>query len=1223
MVFLSRNFYCLLVSALVLCCIDNLMCLPVHAQQNSTTSGREFYISFLPNFHNNIANKNKNLRDSLYIFCSGPPFTSVIIRSRDFNGNTENTEVIISEKGIAQFGVPWVDFEPEGFNESGRKFVLGDNGKKILPYFHVVSPEDISVYALNQAVTTSDASLIYPVSSLGKNYFLLSYPSSGVLVKDTLAYHSTPSQGIITATEDNTLITIYPTADLVNQFDFSGEYSRKIDISLNKGESYLLQTLIEKENLRRDISGTYIESNKPIAVFAGHQRSGAPRVISETGLSRDHLYEQVPPIEQWGYKFQVIPFPKGTIEFPTYSEVRILASEDSTFLTIGDKVLDTLQKGEIVDLKLDNAFVISSSNPILVAAIKSSTQSDKHSEGIGDPLLIYIPPYNQYQKVYTVCNIQGHGTFSSSSDVAFTEQYISIVSPRAGLATLRLDGSPIDSALIRTISTNNSSDFCDYVYAIAAVSEGTHTLRGTLPFATYVYGYGNANSYGYVGGIGTQPIRKPSVFQKSNDTTVCKGNVANIILKGGKKYRWLSSKFISCDTCSETKVTPDTTVTLYVEVTNYYDCTFLDSVSIKVSNIELTMPKDTTVCLGSAITLTTKGGSTYKWRKDETLSCDTCQTTVAVPYKPKHTYYLTTSNNYGCSITDSVTLTTIPVIVSTQNDTVICRGQSLVLKAQGAKNYKWSPSKGLECDTCQTTIVRPESTTQYIVTGYINDECKSTDTVVITVSSLSINVQDDTTICKGSSVSLTANASENTYRWKPSMSLSCDTCSTTLATPDKTTMYYVETYNEHCSGIDSVLVTVVNFQPIVSNDTIICKGDSVKLTVSKAARYTWSPSNSLSCSTCQNPTAFPQETTTYVCKTESAEMCTDFDTVRVFIRPCKPVDTIVFKPTLTCDSNTISYTIFNTKNAPPNRTFSIVSFTGDETVFQRIQPAKPTVQMNFGDSLTFTIRFIPKDARSYEGYFTCMFDDGEEFILNVRGLGRYSVVELKTSDTSEIFPGSFIYTTVSSKSNSWDVSGLTDIDIFIKYLSRALVFNELRKDKGVLNEWTLSPTVVNHQDTTILSVRCIGKKPIEKDGDLFSVSFKTLLFDQPIAEIISTGKSLVTPCIDFKEAYSKVELTACFLQGRMLKTSGIPYSLAHSVNDAGLVIDVNLGIAGRTLLELYSLTGEKVMTLNDSFMNAGTYQFTTHINSLSSGLYYIAMHSGIYSTTSKVVIKKQ
>ena len=62
-------------------------------------------------------------------------------------------------------------------------------------------------------------------------------------------------------------------------------------------------------------------------------------------------------------------------------------------------------------------------------------------------------------------------------------------------------------------------------------------------------------------------------------------------------------------------------------------------------------------------------------------------------------------------------------------------------------------------------------------------------------------------------------------------------------------------------------------------------GNPVQLGVTGGSIFNWSPSTSLSCTTCPNPTASPSTTTTYIVTSDLSSTCKNADTVTVFVVP--------------------------------------------------------------------------------------------------------------------------------------------------------------------------------------------------------------------------------------------------------------------------------------------------------------------------------------------------
>ncbi len=79
------------------------------------------------------------------------------------------------------------------------------------------------------------------------------------------------------------------------------------------------------------------------------------------------------------------------------------------------------------------------------------------------------------------------------------------------------------------------------------------------------------------------------------------------------------------------------------------------------------------------------------------------------------------------------------------------------------------------------------------------------------------STSSDTTIDYGSSVQLFVNGSGAWIQWYPTDNLSCNTCSTTIATPSETTTYTVS-YNDgvHCPAIRNITVNV-DYKPQIPN----------------------------------------------------------------------------------------------------------------------------------------------------------------------------------------------------------------------------------------------------------------------------------------------------------------------------------------------------------------------------------------------------------------------
>jgi len=171
--------------------------------------------------------------------------------------------------------------------------------------------------------------------------------------------------------------------------------------------------------------------------------------------------------------------------------------------------------------------------------------------------------------------------------------------------------------------------------------------------------------------------------------------------------------------------------------------------------------------------------------------------------------------------------------------------------------------------------------------------CNDTTVTNFTLFPLpTVSVTADTTICLGQNLPLQASGAA-TYNWSlpSSSSLSCSNCPDPLASPTITTSYIVTgTSAQGCQASDTMHVTVnqpVTVQVLPPTDSV-CVGQSVQLTASGAALYSWSPAEGLNNSNIANPLASPAATTLYQVTGSDNKNCfhdTETVTVTVFNYP--------------------------------------------------------------------------------------------------------------------------------------------------------------------------------------------------------------------------------------------------------------------------------------------------------------------------------------------------
>lgn len=383
-------------------------------------------------------------------------------------------------------------------------------------------------------------------------------------------------------------------------------------------------------------------------------------------------------------------------------------------------------------------------------------------------------------------------------------------------------------------------------------------------------------------------LKPKPVITITGDTTICEGETTQLTASGAISHAWTPATGLSCTPCSNPVASPFTTTGYTIIGTNGSGCKDTAEVTITVlTKPVVTTNSNQTICNSDTALLTATGANSYVWLPAATLSCSTCDSTLAFPAVTTAYSVIGTSAN-GCKDTAAVTVQvdTLPV-VSAGADKEICIGSSTMLLATGANTYAWTPATGLSNANAANPTANPTVSTTYIVTGTNGNNCSATDTVIVTVHPLpTVSAGTDKTICKGIGVTLQATGAD-TFTWTPAMGLSCTNCANPIANPATTTTYVVTGADSNgCSAKDTMTV-FVNPQPTVGagSDKTICLNDSVQLLATGASTYTWSPGTGLSCTNCATPTAGPAVTTTYTVIGTDANGCKDTASVTVNVNP--------------------------------------------------------------------------------------------------------------------------------------------------------------------------------------------------------------------------------------------------------------------------------------------------------------------------------------------------
>jgi gliding motility-associated-like protein len=434
--------------------------------QDHSNKGKEFWLCFpahVPTGTNTLANM------SLFITSDKNSSGKVTV-----NGFTQNFTVTANQVSPAiniPYPVAYISNAESGSPVNKGIHVQVDDGKP-----------PVVVFAHVYADKRSEATLVLPVSVLGKKYYSMNfYQAAGNI-------GNAKSQFAIVATEPQTTVRYR---------------LRKNGISDVSSTTILLPAAGDVLQVQDalDLSGSVIESVSPdgkegckkIAVFSG---SSAISIKNYDCTSTDVLYASSDPLMQqcyavntWGNKYAMVPFAAN----PNGYHPRVMASEDNTVIDFaGLKIV--LNAGEYFPVSEPYPFplkvpvAISANKPIAAAQFMMSAYCAGNVTNYeGDADMVILNPVEQ--------NIKDISLFSSNLE-SINEKYLNVYMPTVATASFKINGSAPSFGFAPMVPANG------YSWLIEPLPLAVTAFRLTADsgFNATAYGLGRAESYAYSAG---------------------------------------------------------------------------------------------------------------------------------------------------------------------------------------------------------------------------------------------------------------------------------------------------------------------------------------------------------------------------------------------------------------------------------------------------------------------------------------------------------------------------------------------------------------------------------------------------------------------------------------------------------------------------------------------------------------------------------------------------
>ena len=429
------------------------------------------------NYPNGSINKRTGGSQEMVLYFTSDQDANVTIEIPLLGGGGwKKTYKVLADQVTTSDVIPKLGIYDARLAEEG----ISDNG------IHITSDVGIIAYAHIYNGSVSGASLLFPVTTLAREYYSLNYTQ---VSNSPYSFCYT----YVVATEDNTNIEIILSAN--SKYRNKGD---TIKVQLNKGQIYNVFGKEKTTTTGEDLSGTKIRSVatststcKKIAVFSG---SGKINIRCGTSgqSSADNYIQQAFPSNAWGRKYLTAPTYKMPNNF-----FRVAVSDPTTTVKVNGVSLSKalLVNNFYYEYSSNTPDLIESDKPVMVAQYITSSgscgnsnftipgQPNSSTQNNGDPEMIYLSPIEQtIQKV----------TINSTPNAAIYGHYINIIIPKNGI--LSIDG--VKQIGFTTHPSDNNYNYLQFNF----LNAGSHTIISDSGFNAIAYGYGGAETYGYNAG---------------------------------------------------------------------------------------------------------------------------------------------------------------------------------------------------------------------------------------------------------------------------------------------------------------------------------------------------------------------------------------------------------------------------------------------------------------------------------------------------------------------------------------------------------------------------------------------------------------------------------------------------------------------------------------------------------------------------------------------------
>ncbi|MFZ9847801.1 MAG: gliding motility-associated C-terminal domain-containing protein [Flavobacteriales bacterium] len=227
----------------------------------------------------------------------------------------------------------------------------------------------------------------------------------------------------------------------------------------------------------------------------------------------------------------------------------------------------------------------------------------------------------------------------------------------------------------------------------------------------------------------------PPNVKTASDTLICfnESVTLNPHINGNYTFKWIPNTNLDDDSKKHPIASPKNT-TLYKSIVSNMCGVDTAFYNVRVSKVQGSISKDTTICRNDSIMLLAKGGVNYLWSPANTLTSSVIHNPKAFP-QGNTQYKVIITNNDGCndSLYTTVSLATKP-FTGIKDEYLVEYGDDQQINATFEEHVFWSPSTYLSCTDCASPLIRiPEDDITYQYVLFDEKGCYFKDSIKVFV----------------------------------------------------------------------------------------------------------------------------------------------------------------------------------------------------------------------------------------------------------------------------------------------------------------------------------------------------------------------------------------------------------------------------------------------------------------------------------------------------------